>query len=96
MPATGAVAGMGEVGGGERGWYSFGWYLCHLVFPDGRTTQVRSDCPVGAEPHVSRSQMALPSVTAAPSPLWPSRRQGPDRANSPRRPKSPDARGGAM
>ena len=54
MPATGAVAGMGEVGGGERGWYSFGWYLCHLVFPDGRTTQVRSDCPVGAEPHVSR------------------------------------------
>ena len=52
--ATGAVAGMGEAGGGERGRHSFGWYLCHLVFPDGRTTQVRSDCPVGAEPHVSR------------------------------------------
>ena len=53
-PATGAVAGTGEAGGSERGRYSFGWYLCHLVFPDGRTTQVRSDCPVGAEPHVSR------------------------------------------
>ena len=58
-PASGAVAGTGEVGGGERGRYSFGWYLCHLVFPDGRTTQVRSDCPVGAEPHLSRLYMAL-------------------------------------
>ena len=96
-PATGAVAGTGEAGGSERGRYSFGWYLCHLVFPDGRTTQVRSDCPVGAEPHLSRLYMALtlgadrvnaplahPGVRA---PGAPTRRGGPG---------SPAARGAAM
>ena len=74
-PATGAVAGGGEAGGagGERGWYSFSWYLCHLVFPDGRTTQVRSDCPVGAEPHASRFQMPsrTPSMTTTLTPRRP-------------------------
>ena len=28
------------------------WLLCDLLFPDGRTTTVRSTCPIGAEGYV--------------------------------------------
>ena len=53
--ADAPVPGVGDAaahGGGGRGGVKFRWYLARVIFPDGRTTQVRSDCPVGAEAYV--------------------------------------------
>ena len=52
LPPTLATAARGAADAPARGTVMFRWYLARVVFPDGRTTEVRSDCPVGAEAYV--------------------------------------------